>query len=165
MDNVFMILYIYILIKMHINIVRGLPTFVQQSVNHVQLFWDPMVYSLPGSVHGITQVRIQEWIVIFQGNFLTERSNPSLLHCRWTLSSKSQGKPLGNQGLPGNKVANRKYRMEEQKETKQNFKGNYYLDCGYGYNISNCVQIVQFRHMKCTVYHSYPNNETFQMHI
>lgn len=59
-----------------------------------------------------------------------------------SLSSKSQGKPPGNKGLPGNKVANRKYRMEEQKETKQNFKGNYYLDCGYGYKYlklcSNC---------------------------
>ena len=36
-----------------------------QSINCVQLSCNPMVYSLPGSsVHGISQARILEWVVI-----------------------------------------------------------------------------------------------------
>ena len=46
--------------------------------------WDPMDCSLPGSsVHGILQVRILEWVAsLLQGIFLTQGSNPGLLHCR-----------------------------------------------------------------------------------
>ena len=45
---------------------------------------DPMDCSLPGSsVQGIIQARILEWVAIFllQGIFLTQRSNPDILHC------------------------------------------------------------------------------------
>ena len=36
-----------------------------QSLNCVQLFWDPMDCSLPGScVHGISQARILEWVAM-----------------------------------------------------------------------------------------------------
>ena len=44
-----------------------------------------MDYSLPGSsVYGILQARILEWVAIFllQRIFLTQESNPGLLHCR-----------------------------------------------------------------------------------
>ena len=44
--------------------------------------------SLPGSsVHGILQVRILEWVAIplLQGIFLSQESNPGLLHCRQIL--------------------------------------------------------------------------------
>ena len=45
----------------------------------------PMHCSLPGSsVHGILQARILEWALL-QGIFLTQGSNPSLLHCRQIL--------------------------------------------------------------------------------
>ena len=58
---------------------------------------DPMDWSLPGSsIHGIFQARVLEWGAIafseqhwsellFQGIFLTQRSNPGLQHCRWIL--------------------------------------------------------------------------------
>ena len=45
--------------------------------------WDPMDCSPPGtSVHGISQVRILEWVAISfsRGTFLTQGSNPCLLH-------------------------------------------------------------------------------------
>ena len=61
--------------------------------------------SPPGSsVHGIVQARILEWVAIalFQGTFLTQLLNPSLLHllhCRWILycwvSGKAHGLILG----------------------------------------------------------------------
>ena len=44
--------------------------------------------SLPGSsVHAIFQARILEWVAIpfLQGIFLTQGSNPGLLHCRQIL--------------------------------------------------------------------------------
>ena len=47
-----------------------------------------MVYSPPvSSVHGIFQARVLEWLTIFllQGIFLTQGSNPGLLHCRQML--------------------------------------------------------------------------------
>ena len=45
---------------------------------------NPMDCSLPGSsVHGISQARILEWVVILsQGIFPTQGSNLGLLHCR-----------------------------------------------------------------------------------
>ena len=48
-------------------------------------FCDPIDCSLPGSfVRGIFQARIVEWGSFFlQGIFLTQGSNPGLLHCRW----------------------------------------------------------------------------------
>ena len=49
---------------------------------------DLVDYSLPGSsVHGILQVRIRGvgCHFLFQGMFLTQGSNPGLLHCRQTL--------------------------------------------------------------------------------
>ena len=49
---------------------------------------DPTDCSLPGSsVHGILQARILEWTVILfsRGIFLTQGSNPGLLHCRQIL--------------------------------------------------------------------------------
>ena len=55
----------------------------------------PMDCSLPGSsIHGILQARILEWVAISfsRGIFLTQGSNPGLLHCRQTLY------PLSHQG-------------------------------------------------------------------
>ena len=46
---------------------------------------DPVDYSLPGfSVHGILQARVLGWVChsLLQGIFLTQGSNPGLLHCR-----------------------------------------------------------------------------------
>ena len=57
-------------------------------------FCSPMDCSPPGSsVHGILQARILEWVAISfsKGIFLTQGSNPSLLHCRETLNLLSQG--------------------------------------------------------------------------
>ena len=69
---------------------------------------DPMDCSLPGfSIHGISQARVLEWAAmpspkntgvgsnsLLQGIFLTQRSNPSLLHCRQILYHLShQGNP------------------------------------------------------------------------
>ena len=58
---------------------------------------DPMECSPPGSsVHGILQARIMEWVPIpFSRIFLTQGSNPSLLHCRHILHS------LSHHGSPG----------------------------------------------------------------
>ena len=53
-----------------------------------QTICDPMDCNPPGSsVHGILQARILEWVVIpfFRGIFLTQRSNPGILHCRQIL--------------------------------------------------------------------------------
>ena len=58
---------------------------------------DPMDHSPPSSsVHGILQARILEWVAIslFRGIFLTQGSNPGLLHYRQTLY------PLSHQGSP-----------------------------------------------------------------
>ena len=48
-----------------------------------------MDYGLPGSsVYGILQARVLEWVgshSLLQGIFLTQGSNPSLLHCRQIL--------------------------------------------------------------------------------
>ena len=49
---------------------------------------NPMDCSLPGSfVHGLFQAIVLEWIANFllQGIFLTQGSNPGLLHCRQAL--------------------------------------------------------------------------------
>ena len=45
----------------------------------------PMDYSLPGfSVHGISQARILEWVVIsFSRGSSQPRDQTHLLHCRW----------------------------------------------------------------------------------
>ena len=59
---------------------------------------DPMYCSLPGSsVHRILQARILEWVAIsfIQEIFLTQGSNPDLLHCRqilYCLSHRREGK-------------------------------------------------------------------------
>ena len=57
---------------------------------------NPMDCSPPGSsVHGILQARILAWVAILQGIFLTQGSNPGLLHCRQILYHLShQGSPL-----------------------------------------------------------------------
>jgi len=58
---------------------------------------DPMDCSPPGSsVHGISQARILDWVAISSlGIFPTQRSNPSLLHCRQILYCLShQGSPI-----------------------------------------------------------------------
>ena len=61
---------------------------------------DPMDWSLPGSsIHGILQARVLEWAAISfsRGIFLTQGSNPGLLHCRQTLYCLShQGSPKLN---------------------------------------------------------------------
>ena len=49
---------------------------------------DPVDCSPPGSsIHGILQARILEWVAISfsRGIFLTQGSNPGLLHCRQML--------------------------------------------------------------------------------
>ena len=58
--------------------------------------WDPMDYSLQGSsVHGISQARILEWVVIsFSRIFLTQGSNQHLLHCGDSLLPSHQGSSL-----------------------------------------------------------------------
>ena len=46
---------------------------------------DPIDYRPPGSsVHGILWARILDWVAVFfsRGIFLTQGSNPGLLHCR-----------------------------------------------------------------------------------
>ena len=51
---------------------------------------DPKDCSLPGScVHGILQARILEWVAMPFSRFLTQGSNPSLLHCRQILDCLS----------------------------------------------------------------------------
>ena len=50
--------------------------------------WDPMDRSPPGSsAHGLSQARMLEWVAHFllQGLFLTQGSNPHLLH--WQMDS------------------------------------------------------------------------------
>ena len=59
-------------------------------------FCDPMGCCPPGSsIHVIFQARILEWIAISLSRviFLTQGSNPGLLHCRQTLPSELPGKP------------------------------------------------------------------------
>ena len=74
-----------------------------KSLSHVRLC-DPIRYSPPGSsVHGILQARILEWKKkntgvgchsLLQGLFLTQGSNPGLLHCKQILYCLShQGSP------------------------------------------------------------------------
>ena len=65
----------------------------------------PMDCSLPGySVHGVSQARILEWFAIsfsiVSGDFLTQRSNPHLLHCRRSLTLQADFLPLNHQGSP-----------------------------------------------------------------
>ena len=64
---------------------------------HVQLFCNPMDCSPPGSsVHGISQAKILEWVVISfsRGIFLTQGLNPGFQHCRQILYHLShQGSP------------------------------------------------------------------------
>ena len=67
---------------------------------------NPMDCSLPGSsVHGISQARILEWVAIpfIQGIFLTQGSNPGLLHCReilYQLSHQGRAKSEAMQEGP-----------------------------------------------------------------
>ena len=65
-------------------------------LSHVQLC-DPMDCSLPGSsIHGISQVRVLEWVAMsfIQAIFLTQGRNPGLPHCRQMLYCLShQGSP------------------------------------------------------------------------
>ena len=68
------------------------------------LLCDPTDCSLPvSSVHGISQARILEWVVIplLQGIFLTQGSNLGLLHCKQILYCLSHQGNLwvGNYGL------------------------------------------------------------------
>ena len=60
---------------------------------------DPLDFSPPGfSVHGILQARILEWVAIpfSRGIFLTQGSNPGLLHWECgVLSLDHQGSPKG----------------------------------------------------------------------
>ena len=61
--------------------------------------WHHGLYPPGSSVHGISQGRILEWVVIsyFQGIFLTQGSNPSLLCLlHWQVDSL----PLSHQGSP-----------------------------------------------------------------
>jgi len=52
-------------------------------LSHVQLFCDPMDYSLPGSsVHGVLQARMVEWVAI---PFSRTSLNPGLPYCRQIL--------------------------------------------------------------------------------
>ena len=56
-------------------------------LNHVQLFYNPMDCSPPGSsVHGIFQARILEWVAIsFSRGSSQIRARKGLLHCRQIL--------------------------------------------------------------------------------
>ena len=65
-----------------------------QSLSHVQLFFDSIDCS--SSVHGISQARILEWVVIpSPGIFLIQGLNSGLLHCRQFFTSDSPGKHHG----------------------------------------------------------------------
>ena len=71
--------------------------FVVQSLSYVQLFCDAMDRSPPGSsVHGVSQARILEWIVIsfLQRILLTQGLNRHLLH--WQADSL----PLSHKEIP-----------------------------------------------------------------
>ena len=67
-----MILYIYIFIYLFIYLFKSFDhlffhatKIVFQKLSCVQLFCDPIYCNLPGfSVHGISQVRILEWVAI-----------------------------------------------------------------------------------------------------
>ena len=65
-----------------------------RSFSHSLWLCDPVDCSLPGSSdHGISQARILGWLPFPSlGIFLTQGSNPSLLHCRRTLHHLSQQK-------------------------------------------------------------------------
>ena len=56
-------------------------------LNHVQLFYNPMDCSPPGSsVHGIFQARILEWVAIsFSRGSSQVKARKGLLHCRQIL--------------------------------------------------------------------------------
>ena len=57
-----------------------LPWVHTKSFQSCAALCDPMDYSPPGSsVHGILQVRIVEWVSLFQGNFPTQGLNLCLL--------------------------------------------------------------------------------------
>ena len=64
---------------------------------------NPMESSPPGSsVYGVSQARLAEWVAchaLLQGIFLTQGSNPRLLH--WQVDSL----PLSHQGSPGRSAA------------------------------------------------------------
>ena len=57
-------------------------------LSHVRLFVIPwtVAHQAPLSM-GFSQARILEWVAISfsRGIFLTQGSNPHLLHCRWIL--------------------------------------------------------------------------------
>ena len=61
-----------------------------------QTLCNPMDCSSPGSsVPGILQARVLEWVaILLQGIFLTQVSNPGLLHCRQILYH------LNHEGIP-----------------------------------------------------------------
>ena len=68
-----------------------------QSLSCVQLFCDPVTYSLPGStVHGDSAGKNTGvgCHALLQGIFPTQGSNPGLLHCRQTVYH------LNHQGSP-----------------------------------------------------------------
>ena len=101
---------------------------------------------------------------LLQGIFLTERSNRSLLHCRWILYHLShKGSHQETQICLGIKFQTGNTGLSNKKR-QNNFKGIIILTVVMVINISKCVQIVQLRHIQCIVYHSYPN-ETVQMHV
>ena len=68
-----------------------------QSLSCVQLFCDPVTYSLPGStVHGDSPGKNNRvgCHALLQGIFPTQGSNPGLLHCRQTVYHlNQQGSP------------------------------------------------------------------------
>ena len=64
---------------------EALDMVIVPSLSCVRLFCNPMDCGLLGSsVHGISQARTLEWVVIsfLQGIFPTQESNLHLLHCR-----------------------------------------------------------------------------------
>ena len=72
---------------------------VAQSLSRVQLFWNPMDCSPPGSsVRRILQARILEWVAncLLQVIFQTQGLNPCLLHWQAdSLTLSYQGSPMG----------------------------------------------------------------------
>ena len=57
---------------------------------------------LGSSVHGISHVRILEWVAIsfFRGIFPTQVSNPHIQQCRWSPALQADSLPLSHQGNP-----------------------------------------------------------------
>ena len=83
------------------NYLEGGLLIVVQLLSRVRVFYDPMNCSpLCSSVHWISQARIVEWVAISPWTFLTQGSNPRLLHAGRFFTAEPPGKPHAGLGGP-----------------------------------------------------------------